>query len=94
MTHKSYMLMLISVSLGLLLSACTGARTPAARGDFVYHGHDFGPHRNAEYRAGVVDGCKTADGEYTKDHARFKVDIDYHDGWEHGRLHCKGRQAQ
>jgi len=83
--------MILSLSAALLLGACTAARPHAARGDFVYHGHDFGPHRNAEYRAGVVDGCRTADGDYSKNHERYRVDIDYHDGWEHGRLHCKSR---
>jgi hypothetical protein len=81
----------LSIAAVLFLGGCGAGPKPAARGDFVYHGHDFGPHRNAEYRAGVVDGCRTADGDYAKDHARFKIDIDYHDGWEHGRLHCKGK---
>jgi len=58
--------------------------------DFVYHGHNFGPDRTEAYKAGVIAGCRTSDGEYTKDHTQFRTSIDYHDGWEHGRLHCKG----
>ena len=57
---------------------------------FIYHGHDFGPNRDADYKAGVMDGCRTSDGDYTKDHTRFQTDESYHAGWEHGRLHCKG----
>ena len=60
---------------------------------FVYHGHDFGPERDADYKAGVEDGCRTSDGDYTKDHTRFRTDESYHAGWEHGRLHCKGAPA-
>jgi len=63
---------------------------PLTSTDFVYNGHNFGPNRTEIYKKGVIDGCKTSNGDYTKDHSRFKSDIDYHDGWEHGRLHCKG----
>ena len=63
---------------------------PVSSADFVYNGHNFGPNRTETYRSGVIDGCKTSNGDYTKDHTRFKSDIHYHDGWEHGRLHCKG----
>jgi hypothetical protein len=63
---------------------------PVEANDFVYDGHNFGPNRNAVYKEGVIAGCETANGNYTKDHARFETSLDYHDGWEHGRLHCKG----
>ena len=58
--------------------------------DFVYNGHNFGPNRTVDYKDGVMAGYQTSNGEYTKDHARFNTSLDYHDGWEHGRLHCKG----
>lgn len=60
---------------------------------FIYHHHDFGPNRDADYKAGVMDGCRTSDGDYTKDHTRFRTNESYHAGWEHGRLHCKGTPA-
>jgi len=44
---------------------------------------------NIEYKIGTADGCKTAKGEYTKDHAKFKVDLDYHEGWFNGRQRCQ-----
>jgi len=92
----------IVLSLGmaaLLLSGC-GSMTlpsfgmgesvsPASTEHFVYKGHDFGPDRNTEYRQGVVDGCATAAGSYTKSHALFQNNTSYRAGWEHGRLHCK-----
>lgn len=62
----------------------------ASSGDFVYRNHNFGSNRDAEYRKGVKDGCKTSDGDYTKNHTLFNAENDYRAGWEHGRLHCKG----
>jgi hypothetical protein len=63
----------------------------ASSGDFVYRNHNFGANRDAGYRKGVQDGCRTSDGEYTKNHALFKAENDYRAGWEHGRMHCKGK---
>ena len=60
---------------------------------FYYQDHDFGPNRDTDYREGVVAGCRTSDGDYTKDHTRFRTNESYHAGWEHGRLHCKGAPA-
>ena len=81
------------VGILLFFVACGGAPRPsAAPGDFVYRGHDFGPERSSLYRQGVIDGCKTVDGDYTKNHGLFKETEDYHNGWEHGRLHCKGKK--
>ena len=79
-----------------MFSGCVSSEssvTPGS-GDFVYRGHDFGPDRDSDYRKGVMDGCKTTDGDYTKNHALFKTNESYHAGWEHGRLHCKGTSAQ
>ncbi|SFV58910.1 hypothetical protein MNB_SV-9-1161 [hydrothermal vent metagenome] len=44
---------------------------------------------NVEYKIGTSDGCKTAKGTYTKDHAKFRVDLDYHEGWFNGREKCQ-----
>jgi len=62
--------------------------------DFIYEGHNFGPNRNDIYKQGVKDGCSTSDGDYRKDHTLFQTSLDYHDGWEHGRLHCKGKKEK
>jgi len=37
---------------------------------------------------GQHDGCKTAQGEYTKDSERFQNDTEYHEGWFEGRRQC------
>ncbi|MBL0722102.1 MAG: hypothetical protein JJV88_05925 [Sulfurovum sp.] len=44
---------------------------------------------NIEYRIGTEDGCETAKGNYTKDHSKFRVDLDYHEGWFNGRQKCQ-----
>ncbi len=82
----------------LLLTGCgnTAPQLPGSTGGgdhYVYRGHDFGPDRDSDYRAGVVDGCRTTDGDYTKNHALFKTNESYHAGWEHGRLHCKSQSS-
>ena len=64
----------------------------ASTGDFVYRNHNFGSNRDTEYRKGVKDGCHTSDGDYKKNHALFNAENDYHVGWEHGRMHCKGEK--
>ncbi|SFV50733.1 hypothetical protein MNB_SV-6-1836 [hydrothermal vent metagenome] len=74
-----------------MFAACVGS-PKASPNDFVYNNHNFGPNRNLEYKAGVVDGCKTSSGDYTKNHGKFKLSEDYHSGWEHGRLKCKGNE--
>jgi len=84
------------IAAAMLLSGCVSSESSIAAGgdDFIYRGHDFGPDRNAEYRQGVKDGCRTSDGDYTKNHASYETNESYHDGWEHGRLHCKGTPSQ
>ena len=76
----------------LFISGCGGGPSmgSVSDADFVYHGHNFGENRNADYKHGVKDGCTTSDGNYKKNHTLYKNDLSYHDGWEHGRLHCTG----
>lgn len=97
MKSDRFKIVIFTFAAAVIFSACTGVgprHSSAAPGDFVYRGHDFGPNRNSDYRSGVLDGCKTVDGDYTKDHARYNENLSYHNGWEHGRLHCKARPAQ
>ena len=95
MTYSKVTLLSLFFAGALLLFTGCG-ETPdldgvrASKGDFVYKGHNFGSNRDAEYKQGVKDGCKTSSGNYTKNHSLFKAENDYHVGWEHGRIHCKG----
>jgi len=84
--------LLLASAMAFLIMGCTSSESSLIpnRGDYIYRGHDFGPDRDAAYRQGVEDGCRTSDGDYTKNHVSYKTDESYHNGWEHGRLHCKG----
>ena len=73
---------------GISMPSFGGSSTAGSGEHFIYKGHDFGASRNETYKKGVVDGCKTAGGDYSKDHKLFQGDDHYRAGWEHGRLHC------
>ena len=76
---------------GFLLSACTSSSPTVHADDYVYQGINFGADRNADFKQGVRDACRTADGDYTKDHTKFNNNENYKIGWEDGRLQCKGK---
>jgi len=78
------------VAVGLLVNGCSSSSVTHAN-DYVYNGINFGPDRNANFKQGVRDACKTADGDYTKDHVLFRNDVSYRVGWEDGRIQCKGK---
>ena len=44
--------------------------------------------RGPEYRKGAEDGCRTAEGNYTKDSAAFRGSELYKEGWFAGRSGC------
>ncbi len=81
---------ILSIIIAPLFVACVGSPKTPMTNEFVYDGYNFGANRDMSYKAGVIDGCKTASGDYSKNHEKFKDNVDYHDGWEHGRLKCKG----
>ena len=82
---------------GLLLSACTSSSlsvsSPSVSGGdaYIYNGINFGADRDANFKQGVRDACRTSDGDYTKDHSKFNNNESYRIGWEDGRLKCKGK---
>jgi len=75
---------------GLLFTACTSSGV-SLENDYIYQGINFGSDRDASFKHGVRDACKTADGDYTKDHNLFNNNESYRIGWEDGRLQCKGK---
>lgn len=75
---------------GVLLAACTSS-TMISKNDYIYQGINFGSDRDANFKQGVQDACKTADGDYTKNHNQFRKNESYRIGWEDGRLQCKGK---
>lgn len=78
------------ITTGLLLTACTSS-SPSLENAYIYNGINFGSDRDASFKHGVQDACRTADGDYTKDHNKFNNNESYRIGWEDGRLQCKGK---
>ena len=79
-----------TITTGLLMTACTSSQ-PSLENAYIYNGINFGYDRDVDFKQGVRDACKTADGDYTKNHNLFKTNISYKVGWEDGRLQCKGK---
>jgi len=79
-----------SLFIGFILTACSTTE-PMHQNDYIYQGINFGADRNLDFQKGVQDACKTADGDYTKDHKKFNNNESYRIGWEDGRLQCKGK---
>jgi hypothetical protein len=79
-----------SVVIGFLLTACTPS-APSNKTSYIYHGINFGTDRNFDFRKGVQDACRTANGQYTKNRELFNNNISYKTGWEDGRIQCKGK---
>ncbi|HEC45199.1 MAG TPA: hypothetical protein ENI25_00080 [Epsilonproteobacteria bacterium] len=90
MQYTKILIATTAIVTGLLLAACTSSSLPSGN-DYVYQGINFGSDRNANFKKGVQDACRTADGDYTKNHDQFKNNKNYRIGWEDGRLKCKGK---
>jgi len=58
-------------------------------GNFCYKNINFGPTRGIDYEMGIKDGCKTGEGEFTKNYYMSSKSKDYFDGWIVGRSKCK-----
>jgi len=78
------------MAMQFLFTGCTSSSV-SPNNNFIYQGIDFGSIQDENFKQGVRDACRTADGEYTKDHSKFKTNEDYRIGWEDGRLKCKGK---
>jgi hypothetical protein len=80
----------LSILMGVSFTACTSSSGPS-NNSYIYNGIDFGSNRNYEFKKGVQDACRTADGQYTKDRELFNNNISYKTGWEDGRIRCHGK---
>ena len=78
----------ITITVPLTFTACSTHETAGPNG-YVYKAINFGENRSETYIKGIKDGCKTAQGEYRKNHQLFKNDNMYHDGWFAGRNKCR-----
>ncbi len=73
----------------LLCIACQPQTVPPEKGGFWYKGIYFAKSPTARYKMGVKDGCRTAQGFYTKNHHLFNEFDDYNEGWFKGRNKCR-----
>jgi len=83
-----------AVLLGLSTMGCNSITVfnSGSGEEFIYKNISFGHDRDRAYKSGVMDGCRTSSGKYTKNHASFKSNDSYRVGWESGRLKCKGEE--
>ena len=58
-------------------------------GNFCYKNINFGKSRGKLYEKGIIDGCTTGEGRFTKDYSLSSTSQDYFDGWMLGRSKCK-----
>jgi len=94
---KPYKMLAIVVVGSLLLSSCSSRRGGLKKcrggeqfsGYFCYQGLNFGRNKSNSYKAGVVDGCVTANGTFQKNYKLSSGSKEYNDGWIIGRSQCK-----
>jgi len=90
MQKSKIFLSLMAVASGLILAACTSSE-PSLENAYMYNGMNFGYDRDASFKHGVQDGCKTATGAYTKNHELFNNNESYKFGWGEGRIKCHNK---
>jgi len=92
MRQKKWMAVTI-MAIGVSMTACNSIPMFNSGGEeFVHNDISFGYDKNPDFKSGVVDGCKTSSGKYTKNHTSFKTNESYRMGWGSGRLQCKSEQ--
>jgi hypothetical protein len=58
-------------------------------GNFCYKNINFGKTRGKKYEKGIIDGCTTGEGKFTKNYYLSSSSKDYFDGWILGRSRCR-----
>ena len=94
---KPYKMIAIATIGSLLLLGCSSRRGEFRKcrggeqlsGYFCYQGLNFGRNKSNNYKAGVVDGCVTANGTFQKNYKLSSGSKEYNDGWIVGRSQCK-----
>ncbi len=81
---------IILATLSTFISSCSEkAPTPGCtKGFYCYKNINFGKSRGRSFEKGIRDGCKTGEGEFTKDYSLSSSDKNYFDGWILGRSKC------
>ena len=94
---KLYKIIAIVAVGSLLLLGCSSNRGGLRKcrggeqlsGYFCYQGLNFGRNKSNSYKAGIVDGCVTANGTFQKNYKLSGASKEYNDGWIIGRSQCK-----
>jgi len=82
--------------LALTLSGCAPSAsrcTPQSvrAGTLCVGGINFGTVTNPVLKAGIRDGCRTGQGEFTKNYRLSRSNPLYQQGWDRGRTLCRPR---
>jgi len=88
MFKVSRLAILISAGLMLCLAGCSSKNTPVSKGGYYYSGIYFGKNLVSAYKKGIKDGCRSAKGNYSKNHYLFNSNKEYNNGWFLGRNRC------
>ena len=80
-------LFLFNGCVGTSVSRCSS--TAPSRGYFCYQGYNFGRDLSVPYKQGVKDGCRTANGHFSKNYRLSANTKSYVKGWDKGRATCK-----
>lgn len=83
---------LYSLTALLFIGGCSrapGLPQSCQPGMYCYKNINFGPSKGPSFERGVRDGCKTGEGEFTKDYSSSSSDKNYQTGWILGRSKCK-----
>jgi hypothetical protein len=86
----------ISALLTLGLAGCASSAshcTPSSvrKGYFCYGGINFGKVEDPLYKQGIRDGCRTGQGNFSKDYRLSGSSELYRQGWVRGRTLCRPR---
>ena len=89
MFHRTSLSFFITGSVLFYLTGCSSGKEPVNQYGYYHSGIYFGKKISANYQQGIMDGCTTSKGKYTKSHTLFNNDQNYNDGWFLGRNRCK-----
>jgi len=73
---KKIVTLALMVSMPIMFTACTSSSGASIE------------NKSPSFQNGAKAGCATANGEYTKNHEAFNSDMEYQNGWFHGRQKC------
>ena len=73
----------------MFFSACNTSSLLTSKDSFYHNGIYFGQNLEVNVKKGIMEGCTTSKGVYTKSHTLFNNDNGYYNGWFLGRRKCK-----